>query len=733
MEATNRNNEFELQLYVHPGSGDDSAGGSRNLPFRTIEAAQKAVREAVRSGQYRRITVFLRGGTYELAAPLRFGSRDAAGDCRVTYRNAEGEVPVLLGGTVLSGWTVWRDGIWRAALPQGTRFQTLYADGERVYKARLPASGYFEAGALAGKEREGILFREGEVPEQLDPAAMQLFVWPGEGEWNWCSETIPVRRIDPAARTIELERPCTWGIGEGSRYFLQGALEFLREPGQYHLDEAADRLYYRPRNGNPLLQTVIAPKLLRLLEIYGEDEAERVSGLAFQGLTLACTDFYADYRMMRSEPGMDNAEPDEHRNGVVYIRNAADVEISACTIRGSGACGIFLDRCAERITLAGNRIEGIGHTAVYAAGYAPGEGGFAGPAAADQNRNHLITNNRISHGGELVGHGSGILLYQCGDCVVSHNLISQMPRYGISLKGQRHQLMPDSLWGVPVTWENHWDFLFTRSNSIRYNDISEVMTGSQDGGLVESWGIGRRNVIHGNRLHHSGIHFSFGFGIYLDDASDDVEVTHNVLDHLYSTGEGKLWMTIFSKGIGNVIRNNLMVDNPQAVNAIGSQEMVGEANRDITVEGNIIADSGHLYCFVNWSPERFRAADRNLFWRSGASCRISGELPAEPAGRNEVWGNEYDWAAWRSVLDGKYDAGTLLAAPGFVDGAAGDYRLRPSSPVYGLGWEDIDFSLIGPRENWREEAGSARGTGVGTETGGAAGLSAGEKGNADEA
>ncbi len=686
----------ELLFYVSAESGNIAGNGSPEAPFLTIPAAQQAVREAIDGGHIGQITVYIGDGIYELAEPLKFGCGDADGErCRVTYCNVEGENPILLGGTALGGWEAWQDDIWRTSLPSGLRFQTLYAEGQRVLKARLPATGYFQSSVATGKEREGILFREGDLPEGLEAAGLQMYIWPGEGEWNWGAETIPVRQIDATTRFIELERLCTWGIGEGSRYYLQGSLDFLCEPGQFHLDEGAGMLYYRPWQGTPLEQKVVAPSMLRLIDIQGEDEKRRVSGLKFKGLTLACTDFYADYRMMKDEPGMDNVEPEEQRNGLVYIRNANDIEICSCVIRESGACGIFLDRCVEDIRLAGNDIERIGHTAVYASGYAPGEGEFAGATAANQNKGHIITNNRIKYGGELVGHGSGIVLYQCGACEISHNHISHMPRYGISLKGQRSQLMPRMLWGVPVTWENHWDFLFTRENRIRYNDISEVMTDSQDGGLIESWGIGRGNIIHGNRLHHSGIHFSFGFGIYLDDASDDVEVTHNVLDHLYSTGDGKLWMTIFSKGIGNRIMNNLMVDNADAVCAIGTQEMVGEVNRDITVARNIIANSGHLYCFVNWSPERFRAADRNLFWRNGEACRITGELPGEPVGTNPVWGNEYEWEVWRSILDGKYDGGTLLESPGFMDAQAGDYRLLPSSPAYRLGWEDIDFSRIG--------------------------------------
>ncbi|ANE45780.1 hypothetical protein SY83_05110 [Paenibacillus swuensis] len=689
---------MDKKIYVSVEEGDDAGTGSRLHPFRTIQAAQEAVRGYIRSGHTGQITVCLRGGTYELTEPLRFGREDTGGGaCRVEYRNEAGEAPVLLGGKVLTEWELWQDGIWRTPVPSSARIQTLYANGERITKARLPAVGYYTTSASPGREREGIAYREGDLPTPVDSSGLQVFVWPGEGEWNWFSETIPVRSIDYTARFLELARPATWGIGEGSRYYLQGSLDFLREPGQFHFSEAESMVYYRPERGSPNEQTVVAPLLTRLVEIQGEDENRLVSGLSFRGLTLACTDFIADHRMMRSEPGMDNAEPEENRNGLIYIRNAASVEIDSCIIRASGSCGIFLDRCAERITITRNYIGHVGHTAVYASGFAPGEGDFAGAETPYVNKGHSIAHNVIEHGGELVGHGSGIVLYQCGECDIAHNRIAHMPRYGISLKGLRYRMMPTSLWGEGVTWENHWDFLFTRNNHVRCNDISDVMTDSQDGGMIESWGIGLGNRITGNRLHHSGIHFSFGFGIYLDDASDDVEVSGNVLDHLYSTNTGKLWMTIFSKGIGNRIVNNLMVDNPDAVCAIGSQEMAGEDTRDIVVEKNIVSDSGHLYCFVNWSAYRFLLADRNVFWRNGEPCRIAGELPAEPAGINPVWGNEYTWQAWRELLGGKYDARSLLGAPGFVNSQDGDYRLEASSPAYKLGWEDIDFTLFGPQ------------------------------------
>lgn len=699
-----------VQIHVDAGGTGDAADGSAARPYRNIHDAQAAARALAASGCDGRIEVRIGAGLYALPEPLRLGSADTGGGrCTVAYCAAAaddgGPLPVLSGGVAIAGWEPWRDGIWRAPLPEGVRPRTLYADGARIAKARLPAAGYYETAAEGGGGRDGIV--AGDIPADdlaafeaavREGAGLQAFVWPGEGEWNWFSETIPVRGIDPATRRLAFARPATWGIGGGSRYYLQGALAFLRAPGQFHLDEASSMLYYRPVSGTPLEQRIVAPALRRLVEIVGDGEGRPVSGLALRGLELSCTDFYDDYRIVSDEEAA-NTEPDAQRHGLVYIRDADGVAIDGCRLLLSGSSGVFLDRCALNVKLTHNVIAHVGQHGIYAVGYAPGEGSFVRPSDADQNKGHLIADNEIAYGGELVGHGAGIQLYQCGGCDIAHNRIAHMPRYGISMKGVRQGAMPPSLWGIPVTWDNHYDFLFARDNLIRYNDISDVMTDSQDGGMIESWGVGLGNRIQGNRLHHSGIRFSFGFGIYLDDASDGFTVTHNVLDHLYSANTGKLWMAIFAKGIGNVIANNLIVDNPDAVNAIGTQEMVGEANRDIVVERNIVSNSGRMYCFVNWSPERLARADRNLYWRAGALRMVSGELPAPAAavGVNPAWGYDYDWDTWLATSEGRFEANSLVADPMFAAGEDGGYRLAPESPAYALGWEDIDWPRIGPR------------------------------------
>ena len=191
-----------------------------------------------------------------------------------------------------------------------------------------------------------------------------------------------------------------------------------------------------------------------------------------------------------------------------------------------------------------------------------------------------------------------------------------------------------------------------------------------------------------NRVRDSEIRFSFGFGIYLDDASNRMTVERNLVHGLQRSraaarGElGLLRHPIYSKGIGNVFRDNVVADNGAAA-CFGSFEMAGEPCRDLTLERNVFADSGPaVYSFQNWSADRFAVADRNLFYDPDGSYLVDG-VPGVT-----------DLDGWRSHSAG-HDRASLTADPRFMDARHGDFRLRHDSPAWTLGIEPVDLAAIG--------------------------------------
>ncbi len=55
-----------------------------------------------------------------------------------------------------------------------------------------------------------------------------------------------------------------------------------------------------------------------------------------------------------------------------------------------------------------------------------------------------------------------------------------------------------------------------------------------------------------------------------------------------------------------------------------------------------------------------------------------------------------EWQAWQNL---GLDQHSVIADPLFVDRANDDYRLRPESPAFALGFKPIPVEKIGPYED----------------------------------
>ena len=130
-----------VNFYVDPTGGNDSnSGTSTTAAFKTIQAAQAAVR-AVNANMSDDIVVNLRGGTYPLTAPISFGTGDSGTNGHtVVYQAYNGETPVITGGKAITGWTAAANGEYKA--PVGSlNFRQLYVNGVRATRARFPDLG----------------------------------------------------------------------------------------------------------------------------------------------------------------------------------------------------------------------------------------------------------------------------------------------------------------------------------------------------------------------------------------------------------------------------------------------------------------------------------------------------------------------------------------------------------------------------------------------------------------
>lgn len=661
--------------YVSP-MGNDAWTGKLLLPdpdgtdgpFKTLQKAKDTLRMVTAGGMDKDMTVVLRGGTYPLNATLAFDDRDSGKNGhQIRYINYLHEEPIINGAVPVLDWELHDNYIYKARINPFWQIGGLYEEGLRGRTARYPNEGYLKA-TLMDKEQplKAFSFLPGEIPPVEKERELFVYIWSGgpDGDWNWFSDTVKVDNIDRDQKRISLRSRTHYEIGKGSRYYLLGVYEFLDQPGEYYVDKKEGILYYWPHK-LPMEDNVIEVAIRsRLLSFNGSRPDRPVENITFEGITL------------KNSSVPEQVISETVQDAMLYMQNTRNITIKGCKIIESGYHGILMTGWNQQNTIYGNILYAIGHTAIQI--------NSQWLSGKYTNKEHTISNNRIWSTGTRIGHGAGIQLMNSGDNQITHNNIQDTSRYGISMKGPRLGLiLGTTIDDTKITMENVYEYLHTRNNYIAYNDISQANTDSQDSGLIEAWGTGLDNIIHNNALHSSEIPFSFGFGLYLDDAAGGFTVTNNVIYNLNHNGKGVLYFGIYSKGIGNIIKNNVVANNKGQA-ALGTMEMANEPNRDLIILRNIFYNTGpQIYGFFNWNSNRFANADFNLAYNT--------------QGRYEIGGvsNVRTFDQWRDMLQHRYDQNSLLADPSFMDPQNHDFRLRPDTPAYSLGFEDIDYSSIG--------------------------------------
>ncbi len=122
-------------------TGDDTNPGTKDKPFKTVAAAQLAVRASSDRGKIP-LTVSVATGTYYITKPIVFTSADSGTQATpVTYRG--GGSATLSGGVSLSNltWTAYKNGIMQASVPTSTFANYSFDDGKAAPNVNTSAPG----------------------------------------------------------------------------------------------------------------------------------------------------------------------------------------------------------------------------------------------------------------------------------------------------------------------------------------------------------------------------------------------------------------------------------------------------------------------------------------------------------------------------------------------------------------------------------------------------------------
>ncbi len=576
-----------------------------------------------------------------------------AGECALRWENVKG------GGLNLDALVLVQDADWNPEQAIGD-FQWWGA-----YRLDKPASGHLlviQAEACdeaIGREvtvplpqppgsRDHLAFREGDIPRWQNANGAELHIFPA---WGWVNSIAPIVRIDYEARRILLPPDgYTDDIRLGNRYFIENVREALDAPNEWYLDRQTGELLYIPEIGKMPTGAVLT-RLDRLVELRGDPARNRwVEYLRFEGFVFMDTDYTltTNYYMPA--------------DGVIRMSGARHCEVSNCTFRWVGGYALVLEEQSQHIRFVKNRVENVGQGGVILIG-----------DNASQPHHNLIAGNVMKNLGLVYKHVAGVYVITGSDNRIAHNTIWDTPRYAISLKCLS-------------------DRQSSHRNVVEFNDLRRTNLETNDTGAIET--LGRDQADTGNIIRYNLILDSVGmistpdgkivtpyftWGIYLDDYSSGTTVYGNIVARTVNGG------ICVHGGRNNTFENNIFVD--------ASVEQIRLQPRDEFMKGNrflrniIVYSNPQASLIFSWDrrTDRFAEWDYNLYYLRGGDASQA----RTPSGTLQDWRRA------------GFDAHSLVADPLFIAPEKDDYRLRPESPAWKLGFQPIPVERIGAK-GWKE-------------------------------
>lgn len=703
-------------------NGDDNNTGTESDPLQSLHAAQSVVQHILKGKPGSAVNVIIHSGTYYLEQPLIFGKKDSGTEqAPVVWQGENGKFPVISGGRRLDcSWEPYENGIWKCSLPEyrGSReaFTQLYVNGRRQIRARYPNgdSRNPDIGAYAkAAGADHPPYKEIYVdPENFEPnewkhpedAVLHIF-----RSTYWGNLQYRLKDFDRERNALILGVggwQISSALSERSRFFVENVFEELDAPGEWFLDTREGVLYYMPDEDVDLSTAVIEVSVLKhAIEIIGT-VSNPVSNVEFEGLRFAHTE--TTYLEPYSVPS--RGDWSIYRGGCVLMEGASNCQISNCHFEGLGGNAVFINGYAEAISVTGSKFEDIGESAVclvgeshlnrngtYKCKMCDSEHSWSWDEPSKEYPSRCYIHNNLIHDIGVFGkQTAGVFISLSEEITVSHNHIFDVPRAGICIN--------DGLHGGHI---------------IEYNDVHDTVRETGDHGPFNSWGrepYWCRDQGHGQESHpagdvlkyarkttvikHNRFRDTSGWGIDLDDGSSNY--------HVY----GNLCIGISVKlreGDYRLVENNIFIHgaNPPAFHR-GYEENHDRFVRNIIVTSSehdtpeVDADyskgksEGNIYDIIA-PPLRglwFLECDYNLFISNIGRFRMAVHYTRKRPSRTEV----LDIAQWRAM---GFDQNSLLADPMFRDAEHGDYRLKPESPAFNLGFKELPLDRFGLTEDFK--------------------------------
>ena len=668
-----------MAVYVAPNGDDAAAGTSPDRPIASLARARDVVRQLKAKGLPEGgATVYLKGGVYPMTEPVLFAPEDSGTSAApIVYMAAPGEKPVLHGGRAITGWRKHNDTIWVADVPEVKAgkwsFNQLFINGELRQRARFPNEGFYRVTGFPDGGREVDYHTDSQRFEyaegHLNPK------WHNLDDVNvivyhfWTDSHLPIQSIDTEKRIVTFKHKAGKVFTDdftagGARYIVENVFEGLDQPGDWYLDRKAGLIYYIPVAGEEMSKAqVIAPFAPAFILMQGNAKQRQfVEHISFRGLGFM-------YSRFELPPGNSNdRQGSASVSAAIRLNAARHITFDRCDIRNLGTFAFELGRGCSENRFTHNQITRI------AAGGFRMDGGADRDHPLERTGNNLIADNEIGYYGEVYPSAVGILLQNTAGNIIAHNHIHHGWYTGISLGW---------VWGYQRS--------ISRDNVVEFNHIHDIGQGLlSDMGGIYTLGLSPGTVLRNNLIHHVEANLYGGWGIYLDEGSSHLLVEDNIV---YKTKFAPFNIH-FSKEA--MVRNNIF--------ALGRLEQLSrtrvEPHKSLFFENNIVYWTEGELLSKNWKDVpyqfHFHSKDKTGTKEVTSTFEFNWNLyfnPGQPL--QTIKFNGQTWAEWQKR--GK-DTNSRYADPLFVDAAGFDFRLKPQSPAFEMGFKAIDMSTVGPRK-----------------------------------
>ncbi|MBK3517519.1 right-handed parallel beta-helix repeat-containing protein [Carboxylicivirga marina] len=698
-----------LELYVSP-TGHDNNKGSKEYPFKTIIGARNHIRTLSNFDRRQNITVYLEDGTYQIDETISFALEDSAPDgYTYSYCSAEDAKPKLSSGITISNWRQLNTTVnhlpqnsikhvWVTDLPSGLKpFYVLYDGDKRLTRAR--SKGFQMSQVIFKKfaSRNVAKLEDRPLLRQIPFPANEIQNWPNLNDIEvffcpvpWCVNFSPLESVDEENKIAwlkyEANSPPFTTPKDYNPAYIENAIIYLDEPGEWVVDTKQGKIYYWPVNGKPS-DNIIAPQLMEYIKVEGQINYDKevdkaVKNITFKGLTFKHGNRYQWWDDHKGWGIQHDWDKFDHANALLRFRGAENCRVEECHFTASGCSAIRLDLHAQNIAIENNLINYVGHMGILLCGY--------GPGTKDVNKNNRIVNNIIDHCGEVIWHGHAIFVWQSGENYIAHNLIQNCPRKAIGICGVRGPIFKE---GQAVDWDEasktlRWNeldsalqspenvtqeallpYLHARNNLVEYNEIYRCRTKIGDGAALNVSGAGTGNQVNSNILIDV-----VGNGLRTDDWQRGTTFANNII---CSGG-------IVHKGHNHIINNLFINTNIRFTTYPEQQAFPGSivSNNVMYFTRNSIEPYTERKISNIHTPDDCILKD-NIYYSLSHKEKIEHFLTANQ--------NEKSWDKGSVSLDPLFEN----QLPTYRKVNPSDFVLSKHSPAYNKGFKAIEYDKIG--------------------------------------